>query len=368
MNKQSDQMVKYNRVAVTLHWVMAIAFLFMISTGLLLEYGTLGQALKFNMYQWHKSMGVLLLCAFFVRIFWRLFKPVPALPENFSPRDMLLAKLGHWGLYLFMFLIPLSGWVMVSSSVYGLPTIVFGWFEWPHIPYIQGDKIVNAAARNAHWIMAYIFIVMIFLHVAAVAKHYIFDKVNLLRRMGWVLALFLFAAAQTAQAQTAMPYEVDTDQSQIQFSGTHAGKIFNGQFMQWHAVIVFSQQDLENSHAQVTLQTGSAKTGNAMYDGTLPQADWFDSQNYPEAVFTAEEIKQDENGQYFMRGILQIRNIEQPISFPFALEQDDEGGARVQATFPISRLAFDIGKGSDANAEWVSDEIQIVLDILARAN
>ena len=48
-----------------------------------------------------------------------------------------MAKLVHRSLYALIIMIPISGWIMVSASVYGLPTFVFGLFEWPHIPGID---------------------------------------------------------------------------------------------------------------------------------------------------------------------------------------------------------------------------------------
>jgi cytochrome b561 len=174
---------RYTNIAIALHWVMAIAFLLMLTSGLSMEYITMSKSLKFNMYQWHKSLGVLLLMAFVFRIIWRLSHKAPDLPSSFSQWDIILAKVGHVALYICMIAVPLSGWLMVSSSVYGLPTVVFGWFEWPHIPGVAGNEWVSTMSKNAHWILAWSFGLCIAGHVAAVVKHIICDNENLLPRM-----------------------------------------------------------------------------------------------------------------------------------------------------------------------------------------
>ena len=175
---------RYDAVAMTLHWVMAIAFFLMLGSGLALEFiETIPKSLAFSMIQWHKSLGLILLVAFFIRIGWRLFHRPPALPASIKQLDKIAAKSGHWALYLMMIALPLSGWVMVSSSPYGLPTFIFGWFEWPHIPAIQGNDMVNDASKEAHEIMAWVFIGLIALHIAAVIKHFLIDRENLLKRM-----------------------------------------------------------------------------------------------------------------------------------------------------------------------------------------
>lgn len=181
-NNLSD--TKYTRVAIILHWVMGIAFLLMLASGLAFDNVPMSQSLKFNMYQWHKSLGVLLLLTFFLRLGWRLWHKPPPYPIAMKKLDKLAAKLGHWGLYALMIAMPLSGWAMVSSSPYGMPTLVFGWFEWPHIGFIEGNKIINGIAKESHEILAWIFITMIVIHIAAVIKHYVMERINLLPRIG----------------------------------------------------------------------------------------------------------------------------------------------------------------------------------------
>ncbi len=189
----SHDVKRYNSVAIILHWVMALAFFVMLASGLAMEYLDLDKSFTFKLYQWHKSGGVLLLMAFFLRIGWRLVSYVPKLPTSFKPWEKIAAKGGHWGLYALMFLMPLSGWIMVSTSVYGLPTIVFNWFEWPHIQNIgwlpfqdfEGNQTIHEIAKEAHEILAIIFGILITAHIGAVIKHAYFEHINLLPRMWW---------------------------------------------------------------------------------------------------------------------------------------------------------------------------------------
>ncbi|MBM3617602.1 MAG: cytochrome b [Alphaproteobacteria bacterium] len=176
---------RYTSVAIILHWVMAIAFLLMLASGYTMEYLEIPKELKFNLYQWHKSLGVLLLVAFVLRILWRVTHKPPFLPLSMPRWERKAAKLGHFLLYVCMLFVPLAGWAMVSASVYGLPTIVFGWFEWPHIPNLAGNEAIGGLAKTAHWVLAWAFTALILGHIAAVLKHRVIDKENLLTRMWW---------------------------------------------------------------------------------------------------------------------------------------------------------------------------------------
>ncbi|MEM7619927.1 MAG: cytochrome b [Pseudomonadota bacterium] len=184
-NSKHRQSQRYNTGAIILHWIMALAFFLMLASGIVMTYIDIGQSLKFQMYQWHKSLGVLLLLALGLRIIWRFISTAPALPDHFSALEKIAGHAGHLALYVFMILMPLSGWVMVSSSVYGLPTIVFDMFEWPHIPDIQGNEVIETRSRNAHFVFAVLFSIIIFTHIAAVIKHMLYDNENLLNRMWW---------------------------------------------------------------------------------------------------------------------------------------------------------------------------------------
>ena len=180
---------RYNSIAIILHWVMAIGFLMMLGSGVAMSYIELEQSLKFNLYQWHKGGGVLLLIAFVLRFGWRIVSQVkgwiPALPEDFPKLEKLAAKAGHWALYVLMIAMPLTGWLMVSASVYGLPTVVFGWFEWPHIPGVEGNEALNKLAKDLHFYLAIAFGLTIAGHIGAVVKHKIVDGENLMNRMWW---------------------------------------------------------------------------------------------------------------------------------------------------------------------------------------
>ena len=175
---------RYHAAAIILHWIMAVAFLLMLASGLAMANLEIEKSLKFQMYQWHKSLGVLLLLAFFLRLAIRLSTQQPPWPVSMKPLERKTAHAGHMVLYVWMIALPLTGWAIVSASIYGLPTIVFGWFEWPHIPGIFGNEDLEEIAEDTHSFLAYCFILFIAGHIAAVIKHAFIDHENLLPRIG----------------------------------------------------------------------------------------------------------------------------------------------------------------------------------------
>lgn len=176
---------RYHSLAIILHWVMAACIFWMLFSGVMMEYILEDKKAVFQWYQWHKASGVLVLLALALRIIIRLFTRQPALPDEFPAHEKRLAKLGHLGLYALMTTMPMAGWVMVSASPYGLPTIVFDWFTWPHIPDLQGNKDIEEIAETIHFYGAIALGIFLAAHLGAVVKHNVKDNINLLPRMWW---------------------------------------------------------------------------------------------------------------------------------------------------------------------------------------
>jgi cytochrome b561 len=182
-------MSRYSAVAIALHWLMALMIIGLIIAGVWMsdaidEPATRARA--FQVFQLHKSVGLTVLMLTLLRLLWRLSHAPPALPAHMKRWERFAARFSHIGFYVLMLTIPLSGWAMVSANPYGLPTIVFGLFEWPHIAPLAAlsDKApVEHLLEDVHQILAFCAILLIILHIGAALKHHFFDKDDVLSRM-----------------------------------------------------------------------------------------------------------------------------------------------------------------------------------------
>lgn len=162
----------------------------------------------------------------------------------------------------------------------------------------------------------------------------------------------------------ATPYMVDYTQSSVEFAGEHVGNPFTGTFQKWNADINFDTNDLAASHINARFDLSSAHTGNKLYDGTLPNADWFDVAQHPQGVFETTSITQAGDG-YHADGTLTLRGITHPVAFDFTLTKNADSSETAAGTLTIQRLDYAIGEESDATGEWVSKDITITLNITA---
>lgn len=170
---------RYTRVAVALHWAIAILLLFNLLTGFF--HDVLGaKAVKVVM-GIHKPMGLLILALTLVRIAWRVGHRPPPLPAG--PAWQRRAASGtHALLYLLMLALPMTGWAMASSTPQPRPLLFFWLFSLPFLPIPKSawlDKLFGAL----HLDIAVIALIAIGLHVAGALKHQFVDRDRLLSRM-----------------------------------------------------------------------------------------------------------------------------------------------------------------------------------------
>lgn len=173
---------RYDPVAITLHWLIAVSIILMIPLGLFMEDFPI--SIKFTAYNLHKSIGLSVLGLSVFRLIWRLMNPPPALPAGMSRIERLLAQSAHWGLYFLMIAMPLTGWLMVSASA-KYPTVFFGLGEVPFIPMPTGidTKAAGELFYESHEWLAYGAIGLILAHLAAALKHHFIHRDDVLRRM-----------------------------------------------------------------------------------------------------------------------------------------------------------------------------------------
>ena len=180
------QSARYNAVAKTLHWLMALAIIALIVVGKVMADMSPADPMKFQLYQLHKSAGFTLLALALVRIGWRLLHTPPALPDGMHRWERLAAGSTHVAFYVLMVAIPVSGWVMASSSSSGVPTLWFNLFEVPAIPGLpEGERLedVHEASVELHELLANLTILLLLLHIGAALKHHFWNRDDVLRRM-----------------------------------------------------------------------------------------------------------------------------------------------------------------------------------------
>ena len=180
--------VRYGAVAMTLHWLLAVMILFMAGLGFFMTRLDETDERMFPLFQLHKSIGLTILILSVVRLAWRFANPIPALPQGMGAWERFAARGTHVLFYVLMIGVPLMGWATVSSAPLAVPTMWFGLFEWPHIPFLANlpraeKRMIEAPLAVTHSLLALGMLGLVALHVAAALKHQFRDRDDVLKRM-----------------------------------------------------------------------------------------------------------------------------------------------------------------------------------------
>ena len=127
--------IRYDAVAMSLHWLIAVLLIFMLFLGedLMDEKG--GGAFGPSL---HVSIGSAILLLSVFRLVWRLINPPPAYPASMASWEQMAAKATHVLFYALLIGIPLTGWLATpkflseEGAVSGLT--LFGTFPLPGAP------------------------------------------------------------------------------------------------------------------------------------------------------------------------------------------------------------------------------------------
>jgi cytochrome b561 len=162
----------------TLHWIIVALVITQVILASIAHELPLGME-KLAVLARHKSVGITILGLAVIRLLWRWMNPTPALPDTLKPYERMLAKVTHAGLYVLLFAMPITGWIM--SSARNFPVSWFGLVQLPD--FVAPNRPLYDAMHQTHGVLAWILGLTALLHAAAALKHHFVLKDDVLRRM-----------------------------------------------------------------------------------------------------------------------------------------------------------------------------------------
>jgi cytochrome b561 len=175
---------RWGAVSQTFHWLIVGLLVVMAYLGLTMT-DLPTSAHKANVYALHKSIGLTILALVALRLAWRLYAGRPAEIDGMPSWQRRIASLTHAALYVLLFAMPLSGWVINSTS--GFP---LRWFGLVRVPAIAPhDAALNDLAKETHEILFWTLVAVALAHAAAAIYHHLFQRDATLTRMlprGWL--------------------------------------------------------------------------------------------------------------------------------------------------------------------------------------
>lgn len=176
------QVNEYGFWTIGLHWLIALLIFGLLGLGFIMRRTAIDPALQFSLYQWHKSVGLVVLgLAVLNGLHWLAARhpaPVPTL----GPIERRASLATHLGLALLCLVVPVAGWAVASTTPLNIPTFFFELVVIPPLPLGRSEAGENFWSL-VHASTAYLLLALAALHVAAALYHHFVRHDEVLLRM-----------------------------------------------------------------------------------------------------------------------------------------------------------------------------------------
>jgi cytochrome b561 len=152
---------EFGLVTRLIHWTTMLMVIGQLALGLRIADMEPGLS-NLWLYGLHKTLGFLVLTLILARIAWHIASPPP---HPIGPRNTYFwaARAAHWGFYLLLIAIPLTGWA--GSSATGIDVMIAD--RWTVPPLVEASEEAEAFWFGLHDLLTKLLIGLITLHMLA---------------------------------------------------------------------------------------------------------------------------------------------------------------------------------------------------------
>ncbi len=173
-----DSSSGYGLISILIHWISALLILFLFGLGVYMVDLTYYDDWYHKGPELHVSLGLLVLLIMVVRIVWRIINPTPVdLPAKAV--QQIAAKLVKIGLYVFIFVVIASGYLITTAE--GQAASMFNLIKFPVITQLSSANV--DIAGEVHEYLAWGIIALVVLHALGALFHHFAMRDRTLVRM-----------------------------------------------------------------------------------------------------------------------------------------------------------------------------------------
>ncbi len=173
----SQPISTYTPIAKVLHWLSALTVFSLFMAGYWMVDLSYYSEWYNTIPHWHKSVGIILLLLTLLRLMVKMSTQAPKIEGALW--EKLTAKVVHALLYLLLFIIFVSGYMISTADGRGID--IFNWFTLPGLGSIIENQ--EDLAGVIHYYATYILVSLALLHALAALKHHFINKDNTLKKM-----------------------------------------------------------------------------------------------------------------------------------------------------------------------------------------
>lgn len=182
-------------------------------------------------------------------------------------------------------------------------------------------------------------------------------------------------------SETASTYEINSDESTIEWRGTKPTGEHRGTINIQSGTISATQDEIESGTVTIDMNSltvtdeGISEEDKTNLENHLKgtvegkETDFFNVEKFPTATFEITGIT-EKDGQKMMQGNLTLKEDTKNIEFPVSTSVSENEVTIESETFTIDRTHWKVNYGSQSvfdnlGDNWISDEIELKIDLTA---
>jgi len=173
-----DRAGGYPPMSKLLHWLVAAAVLTTLPVSIAMGRVAPGATQDF-LFNFHKSLGILILLLMLLRLLNRIVAGAPAPEPGLEPWQKTVSSATHGLLYVLLVAMPIVGWI--ANSAYGAPTPFFGLFTLPKL--VADNEALAKQLFALHTWAGFLVILLAGMHIGGALFHYVVRRDQVLQRM-----------------------------------------------------------------------------------------------------------------------------------------------------------------------------------------
>jgi cytochrome b561 len=170
---------RYSSLNQAPHWITAGCMFAILPLAWVMTNMKPDAAYREDLFNWHKTLGVIVLFITAFRAIWRAFDGPPPYPQRVAFWERRLAHAAYWIFFLVLFWMPITGFLTSYSG--GHPIKLFDLV--PTSDLLPRDKAWAAFFDSLHLAGQWAIYALIVLHLAAITLRTVCRRTGILGRM-----------------------------------------------------------------------------------------------------------------------------------------------------------------------------------------
>jgi polyisoprenoid-binding protein YceI len=162
-------------------------------------------------------------------------------------------------------------------------------------------------------------------------------------------------------------WQSDSAKSSLQYAVSFEQSPVKGTFKEFSVAYAVNEKG-KPTRLQVKVSIASADMSNSDINEVISSGEWFNVDQYPQAIFASDNFKATINSgikaDFIARGILQLKGFKRSVSVPFRWQEISEGKASMTGNIILNRADFSIGTGEWASGDPIGLPVKVWFEVL----